>query len=337
MGKKEKTFKISLLFGAILIISLLHYLTQRREMYYHLFYRELYFLPLILGGVWFGLWGAVLTSLSITILYSPLVVIYWQGFSVNDFDQILGLLLFNIVAIILGVISGREKVSLKALQEAETLATLGGVVSGIVHDMKIPLVAIGGYARSMKRRLADQDPNHEKLDTIVKETQRLEDLTKDILAYARPVQLNRVSGELNNLVRKCCPTAAELARQRKVKIETLLSSSLPTILFDPAAMERALLNLVYNAIQASPEVGVVTVRTDQEGREEVISIANDGPGIPLEIRKEIFSPFFTTKKEGTGLGLSIALKIVKAHDGTIKVTDNGEKGTIVKVSLPTGR
>ena len=71
MGRSEKAYKLSLVIGATVIISLFHYLTQQQEMYYHLFYRELYFLPLILGGVWFGLRGAVLTSLSITILYLP--------------------------------------------------------------------------------------------------------------------------------------------------------------------------------------------------------------------------------------------------------------------------
>ena len=102
-------------------------------------------------------------------------------------------------------------------------------------------------------------------------------------------------------------------------------------------MERAFLNLISNAVQASPEGGVVMVRTIMEGREAVITIADDGPGIPLEIREEIFSPFFTTKKEGTGLVLPIVLKIVKAHSGRITLTGNGEKGMVFKVSLPAGK
>ncbi len=280
MGRREKIFKPSLVIGLILVISLLHYLTQREERYYHLFYRELYFFPLILGGVWFGLRGAVLTALCITTLYLPIVINEWQGFSVNDFDRILEILLLNVISIILGLLSDREKKVLKTLQEAETLAALGSAVSGIVHDIKIPLVAIGGYARSMKRKLTEEDPNHEKLDTIVKETHRLEELTQDILAYARPVPSNRVRQDLNNLVRECCPIAAEMADQRNVKIETHLHPSLPNINVDSAAMERTLLNLICNAIQASPEGGVVTVKTDMEGREAVISIADDRPGNP---------------------------------------------------------
>ena len=337
MGRKEKTFKIILVFGVILIISLLHYLTQRQERYYHLVYRELYFLPVILAGIWFGLRGAVLTALCITILYLPVVFKEWQGFSVNDLNRILEIFLLNIISIILGFFSDREKTVLKTLQEAETLAALGGAFSSIVHDMKIPLIAIGGYARSMKRQLKEKDPNHEKLDIIVKETHRLEELTQDILAYARPVPSNRVTGDLNKMVLECCRIANEMAEQRGVKIEIHPSPSLPTINFEPAAMERALLNLISNAIQASPEGGVVMVRTNMEGGEAVITISDDGPGIPHEIREEIFSTFFTTKKEGTGLGLPIALKIVRAYGGSIMVTDNDEKGTTFKVSLPSGR
>ena len=221
LGRKEKTFKISLVIGVILGISLLHYLTQRQERYYHLFYRELYFLPLILAGIWFGLRGAILSSLFISLFYLPMVFNEWNGFSINDFDRILEIILLILLPLF-WTFSDREKKVLKNLQEAETLAALGGAVAGIVHDMKIPLVAIGGYARSLKRKLKEEDPNHEKLDIIVKETNRLEDLTKDILAYAGPVSLNRSLQDLNNLVRDCRPMTGELAEQRKVKIETRL-------------------------------------------------------------------------------------------------------------------
>jgi two-component system, NtrC family, sensor histidine kinase HydH len=337
MGRNEKIFKMSLVIGGIVAVTLLHYLTRRQERYYHLFYRELYFFPLVMAGIWFGLRGAIYTSLCITLLFLPVVYSEWQRFSVGDFDQILSIFLFNIISIILGFISDREKTVLKNLQETETLAALGRTVSAIVHDMKTPLVAIGGYARSLKRKIQEDDPNQEKLDIIVKEAQRLDELTKDILIYARPVSVNRDRRDLNNLVRECCPIAEELAKQRKVKIETHLSPSLPPLNLDPAAIERVLLNLIVNAVQASPEEGVVTVETGREGREVVISIADDGPGISRKIREEIFSPFFTTKKEGTGLGLSIALKIIKAHGGDIMVTDQDGKGTVFKVTLPVGR
>jgi two-component system, NtrC family, sensor histidine kinase HydH len=337
VGRKEKTFKISLVLGVILIISLLHYLTQRQEKYYHLFYRELYFFPLILAGIWFGLRGAILSSLFISLFYLPMVFNEWNGFSINDFDRILEIILLNIIAVILGLFSDREKKVLKDLKEAETLAALGSAVSSIVHDMKTPLVAIGGYALSMKRKLKEEDPNRQKLDVIVRETNRLEELTQDILAYARPVPSNRVAADLNKMVIECCRIANEMAEQKGVKIEIYSSPSLLTINLDLAAMERALLNLISNAIQASPDDGVVTIGTVMEGRDAVITIADNGPGIPPEIREEIFSPFFTTKKDGTGLGLPIALKIVKAHGGSITLAGNGEKGTIFKVSLPAGR
>jgi two-component system sensor histidine kinase HydH len=337
VGKKGKVIKGCLLGGGIVIVSLLQHLPQRQEKYYHLFYRELYFLPIIMAGIWFGLRGAILSSFGITLSYLPIIRHEWQGFSGNDFDRILQIIILNSVAVILGLISDREKASVNALQKAETLATLGGAVSGILHDMKTPLIAIGGYARSIKKNLSETDPNQEKLDTIVKETERLDNLTRDILLYARPVPSNRPPQDLNKLIRDCCPLAKESAKKRNIRIEFSLSPSLPALSMDKAALERTLLNLLMNAVQASPDGGLVTIRTELRGREAVISIGDEGQGIPHEIRKQIFFPFFTTKKEGTGLGLSIAYKIVKAHGGKITVTNNSRKGTIFEVHLPLKR
>jgi two-component system, NtrC family, sensor histidine kinase HydH len=341
-GKKSlrengKVFEGCLIGGGIVVVSLLQHLTQRQEKYYHLFYRELYFLPLIAAGIWFGLRGAILSSLGITFSYLPIIWREWQGFSSSDFDRILQIIILNILAVILGLISDREKASLNALQKSEALANLGGAVSGILHDMKTPLIAIGGYARSIKKNLSETDPNQEKLDTIVKETERLDNLTRDILLYARPVPSNRPPQDLNELVRDCCPLAKESAKKRNIRIEISLSPSMPAVSVDRPAMERTVLNLLLNAIQASPDGGLVTIRTELKGREALISIGDEGPGIPAEIRKQIFFPFFTTKKEGTGLGLSIAYKIVKAHGGKITVTNSSRRGTIFEVHLPLKR
>jgi two-component system, NtrC family, sensor histidine kinase HydH len=341
-GKKSlrengKVFKGCLIGGGIVVVSLLQHLTQRQEKYYHLFYRELYFLPLIAAGIWFGLRGAILSSLGITLSYLPIIWREWQGFSSGDFDRILQIIILNILAMILGLISDREKASLNALQKSETLADLGGAVSGILHDMKTPLIAIGGYARSIKKNLSETDPNQKKLDTIVKEVERLDNLTRDILFYARPVPEKPPPRDLNELVRGCCPLAKEAARKRNIRMEISLSPSLPSVSVDKPALERTLLNLLLNAIEASPDGGLVTVKTEMKGREAVISIGDEGPGIPVELRKQIFFPFFTTKKEGTGLGLSIAFKIVKTHGGHITVRDNGRTGTIFEIHLPLKR
>jgi signal transduction histidine kinase len=303
-------------------------------MYYHFFYRELYFLPLILSAIWFGIRGAVFTSVAVNVFYVPFVLINWTGFSPNDFDQIMVILLFFLIPLILGYLSNREKASQKALHESEALALLGSTVSGIAHDMKAPLVAIGGYSRSIIKKIAEDDPNREKLDIIIKETKRLENLANNMLVYSRPLKLNLIQGDLNHLIRECEMVVQEMAREKNIKIEILLSENIPLLAFDPSEMNRVFLNLIANAIQASYEDETVTIQTYAETGQVVVEVADNGPGIPPEIHEKIFSPFFTTKEEGTGLGLSIVAKIVKAHDGSVVIKSYQDKGVVFKISLP---
>jgi len=138
----------------VVVISFLHYFTGMREVYYHIFYRELYFLPLILAAFWFGLKGGMITSLSVTALYLPVAAMHWQGFSPDDFDTILEILLFNIVAAGLGFISDREKSHERARIEAERRAReqaesanrlKSDFLSVISHVLRTPLISIIGY------------------------------------------------------------------------------------------------------------------------------------------------------------------------------------------------
>ena len=112
--------------------------------------------------------------------------------------------------------------------------------------------------------------------------------------------------------------------------------NLPPVSFDVMRMKQALINLLMNAIQASPEGETVTVSTYQKGSYIGIDLSDNGCGIPHRQREEIFAPFSTTKKEGTGLGLPIAKKIIEAHDGRLEILDNTERGTTFRVLVPMG-
>src|SRR4030042_4539787 len=149
-----KKIQITIIAILIIVISLLHYVTKMQQIYQHIFYRELYFLPIILAGFWFGLKGGVITSLSITALYIPEVVMDWQNFSPDDFDKLLEILLLNIVGLGLGFISGRQKSEEKARIEeehverkkAESASRLKADFLSIVsHELRTPLVSIIGY------------------------------------------------------------------------------------------------------------------------------------------------------------------------------------------------
>src|SRR5574342_33146 len=121
--------KIALLAFLISGITFAHYFTEWNVHHYHIFYQGLYFLPVILAGFWFGLRGSLAASLSITILYLPFTVIHWHGFSADDFNSVMEMVLYNVVALILGMLRDRETKVQGRLRESERLASMGKMVS----------------------------------------------------------------------------------------------------------------------------------------------------------------------------------------------------------------
>ena len=328
--------EVKIIIIAILVggITLFHYLTEMNEHLYHLSYQGLYFLPVMLAGFWFGLKGGLGTSLSITALYLPFTVTHWDGFSVGDFNSIVEMVLYNAVAVLIGGLRDREKTMQSRLHEAGRLAAIGKAVSGLAHDLKTPLIAIGGISRLVHKNLEENSPHRKKLDIIVEEVQRLEGMIKEMLDFSRPLELHRSEEDLNNVISQSLAIISDLAEERKVRVEWQSSQNSPLISFDAPRMKQALINLLMNAIEASPEGEIVTVSSYQKGRKLIIDVIDRGGGIQANKKEEIFSPFFTTKEGGTGLGLPIAKKIVEAHSGYLEVLENREKGVIFRVRIP---
>jgi signal transduction histidine kinase len=334
MSGMTETAKIALLAGLTAGITLAIYLTEMSERHHLIFYLGSYFVPVILAGFWFRLRGALTTSVAITVLYAPYTAMQWNGFSADDLNNLMEMLLYNAVAVILGILRDREHAGQIRSREAEHMASIGRAMACVAHDMKTPLVAIGGFSRMMRRRLPESDVNCEKLDIIIRETARLETMVKDLLDFSRPLDLQFSEEDLARLVQECGEVVAVMAGKGKVKIEIHPCPDLPLLSLDAMRMKRVLMNLVVNAVQASPEGETVSIVIRRNGASVIIDVMDRGCGIPLEKRKEIFSPFFTTKKEGTGLGLPIAKKIVEAHQGRLEILDNTERGMIFRVVMP---
>ncbi|MBN1226421.1 MAG: hypothetical protein JXA79_05480 [Deltaproteobacteria bacterium] len=325
--------KITLIVILVVGISLSHYLTDQSRYHYHVFYGELYFLPIVLAGLWFGLAGGLATSLGVTACYLPFVYWHWHGFSSDDFDRMLSVALYNSIAAFIGALKDREIIAHERLLKAESLAAIGESLAAVAHDMKTPLVIIGGFARQLQKKFKNDDPDREKSDIIIRETERLEKMMHNMLDFSKPLALQLSTGSLNEIVQSSLILVAETAQKKGVTIESLLSSDLPAIAFDAMRMEQVIVNLALNAIHASPEREKVSIRTSVLEKNIVIDIADCGSGISLDHRAKVFDPFFTTKKEGTGLGLAIVKKIVEAHKGSLAISDNAPKGTIFRVIL----
>jgi two-component system sensor histidine kinase HydH len=319
-----KILALGIMIGATLF---LHYFTYHELKYHHAVYRMLFYFPLVLGGFWFGLRGAMAVSACVTVFYLPFVMKDWQGFSFENFSKLLEGALFVTVAMILGFLVERRKREYLARVDAEHLAAVGRTVSEIAHDMKAPLMAIGGFAAQLDRKMGQEDPaSHKKLIVIVKETARLEAMLKDMLDFARPLELRLTPTDLNRVVSESLGIAESFAEEAGVDLRAELAASLPLLTLDTPRMQQAILNLVTNAVQACHDGGQVTIRTHHSSRFVSMDVTDCGHGIKEEDRDRIFQPFFSTKRDGTGLGLANVKKIVEAHGGRISLQSNPEKG-----------
>jgi signal transduction histidine kinase len=212
---------------------------------------------------------------------------------------------------------------------------MGKMVSGLAHDLKTPLIAIGGFAYLVQKDVEKKDLSCSgKLEIIIKETNRLKRMVEEMLDFSRPLDLHLSKGNIAKLVDESLAILSDLSRSKKVKCQNLCPQDLPVMSYDSDRMKQALINLLTNAIESSPEEGTVAIYCYHSRRRLIIDIADEGGGVPMNRTEEIFYPFFTTKEGGTGLGLPISKKIIEAHHGNLEVIKNPNKGSTFRVTVP---
>ena len=175
MSRHKQSKQIILLIALVAGISLLHIFTGQSLHHLHVFYRELYFLPLILAGFWFGLRSALATSFSITAVYFIYTLIQWQGFSPDDFNKLLEIGLFNIVATVAGTLRDREK-----KRENEKLEGIVAMAGAVSHEMNTPLFSALGTAQLLKKELVSETENYKDVQTIITSLQEMRRLIQKI-------------------------------------------------------------------------------------------------------------------------------------------------------------
>ncbi|AGF79576.1 signal transduction histidine kinase [Desulfocapsa sulfexigens DSM 10523] len=318
-------------------ITLLHYNTEQSLYYFHVFYGELYCIPIVLAGFWFGLRGALLVSTTITVFYLPFIYWHWQGLSPNALDSILSLCLYNGLALLTGALKDRETATREMVLQTDNLIVMGKSLAAAAHDMRSPLMLIGGFARRILKNMDDHDPARPKLTLIIQETEKMERMAEDMLDFSKPLALTKVRGNIDTTVRNGLAKVQEAARKKRVSVEYHPSPEPVDIKFDSVRFEQALINLIQNAVEASPEGDTVTIALSVSSLgSPFLDVADNGSGIPLAKRQKVFDPFFTTKKEGTGLGLPIVKKIIDAHGWSLQILDNNGGGTICRIMLKEG-
>jgi two-component system, NtrC family, sensor histidine kinase HydH len=226
------------------------------------------------------------------------------------------------------------KKSQEKLIHSERLAAVGSVASHVSHEIKNPLIAIGGLAQQLKRSANLEEREKGKLDLITQEVSRLEHMLIGVRDFTRPTTPRKIKGAINPLIREVLDLMKPIFSDQKIEIQEDLDPHLPEFEFDPEQLKQVLLNLIKNAAEAMTAGGRLGVRTYKLEQNMFIEISDTGKGISPEHLSNLFRPFFTTKKKGTGLGLAVSYKLVQDHNGDIQVSSEVNQGTRVVVQLP---
>ncbi|MCS7192042.1 MAG: PAS domain S-box protein [Armatimonadetes bacterium] len=231
----------------------------------------------------------------------------------------------------------REQEMRERLIHSERLATIGELATKIAHDLRSPLVTIGGYARQLQRFPHDTQRVNRNIQIIVEEVEKLERQLRDILDFATPKQpiLNKVN--LNEFILRLAEIQKPSIEAAGVDMQVEVTKESLIVMIDELQMERVLLNLWRNAVEAMPEGGTLTTKVWSEGEFAKISVEDTGVGIKPEELPKIFKPFHTTKSNGSGLGLAICKKIIDEHRGQIEVSSVFGEGTTFIISLPKAK
>jgi len=223
--------------------------------------------------------------------------------------------------------------SQERLVRSERFAAIGEAAAYVSHEIKNPLMVIGGLARQVENKENDP-PLKEKLHIIQTEVQRLENFLGDLRDFTRPATPVMQKININEVIHEVDALMKEEAKNRGVKLLERLDPHLPPLQADPNQMKQVLLNLVKNALEAMDSGGRVVLTSGAEDNQVWFSVEDTGGGMPPEVLEKIFNPFFTTKKKGTGLGLAVIHKIVADHHGSVSVQSLPDQGTTFRIKLP---
>jgi signal transduction histidine kinase len=321
-------------------------------------YYPIFYVPIVTAAEYFGpwltlLWTALASAaycsylypamqeyeitaeayglLAIRILFFFLAAMVVNRFVVENHRQIKR---YQELAETLAETNRRLEQAQEEARRSERLAALGQMSAGLAHEIRNPLGVIKGSAEMLHQKLGESDPLATELAGYIStETNRLSALVTRFLDFARPLHTELAQQEITPVLERALHLVS-LARKdedKLVRVERQYEAHLPPVPLDDSLCEQAFVNLIQNAYDAMGSGGgtllLTAARANSTSREGVeVRIEDSGPGIPDDLREQIFNPFVTTKKTGVGLGLSIVSRIVDGHHGTIRVEGGGQMG-----------
>ncbi|MGD8982881.1 MAG: PAS domain S-box protein [Desulfobacteraceae bacterium] len=223
----------------------------------------------------------------------------------------------------------------KKLLQSERLAAVGQAAAHVAHEIKNPLMIIGGFSSQIKLRLEDEK-DVQKLEMILEEVRRLEGLVANLGDFTKEYRLVKRHANINSVLTDVLEIMRGVCSPEKYEFKPFLSAEVAEISCDPDKLKQVFINIISNGLEAMPDGGAISVYTERLQNGIEVRIADEGIGIPEEDLEHIFEPFYTTRETGSGLGLSISYKIIEAHVGEIWADSRPGKGTSFIIQLPAG-
>lgn len=342
--------------AAVVGTGILQLVTPFHFTYWHDLLPRLYYLPIVAAALQFGWRGGLATALLAAAAFVPYIIV--SDRADRHLYESVEIVSFISVAILTGVLADRErrqKAELRAtaeqlaavydklqtnfegLKRAERLSAIGQLSAGLAHEIRNPLASIAGAA-SILQRSGPSDARYGRcLSIITHECDRLNRLLTNFLNFAGPRSpiFHRV--DIHRILDNVITLANHTMERRNIEVSKRMAHQPLNLDCDPEQLEQVLLNLVINAVQASPDGAVVEVLAEPVEDKVAIRVVDHGSGVRPEHIDRLFDPFFTTKETGTGLGLPVAHQIVGQMGGELKATPNAEGGMTFSVVLPGTR
>jgi len=320
--------------SAVAVLTIGHYVAPTHDPFWHDLFRRLYYLPIILAAFRYGLGGGLATSILVSLLFLPHVLMTRAMLLRQASEAVFEIPLYLVVGVVTGILSDRQRKANESLRRAERLRTLGEMAAGMAHEVKNPLAAIRSSAQILAGHATGKDA--EFAGIVVSEVDRLNKVVNEFLDYARPAPLRREPVRLSAVLDSCLELLAPVIKQAGAAVERTYPADEKTVDADPNQLRQVFLNLILNAVQAVGSEGRLAASIRQSGHETRVTLKDNGPGMEPDKLKSVFEPFYTTKPGGTGLGLPIAQRIVAEHGGRLVIESAPGVGTTATVILPGG-
>jgi len=218
--------------------------------------------------------------------------------------------------------------------QSERLAAVGNTVTHIAHEIKNPLIIIGGFARQLLKTPNLDVKASRKLSMIAEEVSHLEEMVAEMRDFVRRPPALKRPGQILDTLQEALELFHDAFEEHHITMHQVQEAPLPQLFFDPRQMRQVFLNLLKNALEAMPQGGEIIITTRVREPHVEISFTDTGQGMSPDVADNIFQPYFTTKEKGTGLGLAICQSIIQEHGGAISVASTPGQGTAFTIKLP---